>query len=197
MSFDLLIDNLAEIIGVVLAIGYLLLAVRQIIWCWLAWILSSLLYLYVMFNAGLYMEAALQIFYVAMGLYGWMQWRKGGTEDHLVVRRWGLGNHLFAVSVILILTLLSGEVLSNYTTAAMPFMDALTTWGAIVTTYMVAKKLIENWIYWFVIDSISIYLFISRELYFTAVLFFVYLFIIIIGYRSWKQMELVQGESSN
>ncbi|SVB27001.1 uncharacterized protein METZ01_LOCUS179855, partial [marine metagenome] len=174
-----MIDNLAEIIGVMFAIGYLLLAVRQIIWCWLAWILSSLLYLYVMFNAGLYMEAALQIFYVAMGLYGWMQWSKGGTEEHLVVRRWGLGNHLFAVSVILILTLLSGEVLSNYTTAAMPFMDALTTWGAIVTTYMVAKKLIENWIYWFVIDSISIYLFMSRELYFTAVLFFVYLFIII------------------
>ena len=197
MSFDALIDNLAEIIGVMFAIGYLLLAVRQIIWCWLAWILSSLLYLYVMFNAGLYMEAALQIFYVAMGLYGWMQWSKDGTEEHLVVRRWGLGNHLFAVSVILILTLLSGEVLSNYTTAAMPFMDALTTWGAIVTTYMVAKKLIENWIYWFVIDSISIYLFISRELYFTAVLFFVYLFIIIYGYRSWKQMELAQGESSH
>ena len=197
MSFDLLINNLAEIIGVVLAICYLLLAVRQIIWCWLAWILSSCLYLYVMFNAGLYMEAALQIFYVAMGFYGWMQWSKVGMEDHLVVRRWGLGGHLFAVSVILILTLLSGEVLSNYTAAAMPFMDALTTWGAIVTTYMVAKKLIENWIYWFVIDSISIYLFISRELYFTAVLFFVYLFIIIFGYRSWKQMELVQGESSN
>ncbi len=197
MSFELLIDNLAEIIGMVFAICYLLLAVRQIIWCWLAWILSSCLYLYVMFNAGLYMEAALQIFYVAMGLYGWMQWRKGGTEDHLVVRRWGLGNHLFAVSVILILTLLSGEVLSNYTTAVMPFMDALTTWGAIVTTYMVAKKLIENWIYWFVIDAISIYLFMSRELYFTAVLFFVYLFIIIIGYRSWKQMEMVQGESSH
>ena len=197
MSFDSLIDNLAEITGVIFAIGYLLLAVRQIIWCWLAWILSSLLYLYVMFNAGLYMEAALQIFYVAMGLYGWTQWSKDGTEEHLVVRRWGLGNHLFAVSVILILTLLSGEVLSNYTTAAMPFMDALTTWGAIVTTYMVAKKLIENWIYWFVIDSISIYLFISRELYFTAVLFFVYLFIIIYGYRSWKQMELAQGESSH
>ena len=197
MSFELLIDNLAEIIGVVLAICYLLLAVRQIIWCWLAWILSSCLYLYVMFNAGLYMEAALQIFYVVMGFYGWMQWSKGGTEDHLVVRRWGFGSHLFAVSVILILTLLSGEVLSNYTAAAMPFMDALTTWGAIVTTYMVAKKLIENWIYWFVIDSISIYLFISRELYFTAVLFFIYLFIIIIGYRSWKQMELVQGEFSN
>ena len=76
----------------------------------------------------------------------------------------------------------------------MPFIDALTTWGAVVTTYMVAKKLLENWIYWFVIDSISIYLFVSRELYFTAFLFLVYLFIIVIGYRSWREMETDSNE---
>ena len=76
----------------------------------------------------------------------------------------------------------------------MPFIDALTTWGAVVTTYMVAKKLLENWIYWFVIDSISIYLFVSRELYFTAFLFLVYLFIIVIGYRSWREMETAANE---
>jgi len=69
----------------------------------------------------------------------------------------------------------------------------LTTWGAIVTTYMVAKKILENWIYWFVIDAISIYLFISRELYFTAFLFFAYLIIIVIGYRSWHQIRLNQN----
>jgi nicotinamide mononucleotide transporter len=77
--------------------------------------------------------------------------------------------------------------LEKYTAAALPFLDALTTWGAIVTTYMVANKVLENWIYWFVIDSISIYLFISRGLYFTALLFFLYLFMIVIGYRSWKR----------
>ncbi|GIS87207.1 MAG: hypothetical protein CM1200mP17_17750 [Woeseia sp.] len=78
----------------------------------------------------------------------------------------------------------------------MPFIDALTTWGAVVTTYMVAKKLLENWIYWFVIDSISIYLFVSRELYFTAFLFLVYLFIIVIGYRSWREMETAANETN-
>ena len=78
----------------------------------------------------------------------------------------------------------------------MPFIDALTTWGAVVTTYMVAKKLLENWIYWFVIDSISIYLFVSRELYFTAFLFLVYLFIIVIGYRSWREMETTANETN-
>ena len=78
----------------------------------------------------------------------------------------------------------------------MPFIDALTTWGAVVTTYMVAKKLLENWIYWFVIDSISIYLFVSRELYFTTFLFLVYLFIIVIGYRSWREMETAANETN-
>ena len=78
----------------------------------------------------------------------------------------------------------------------MPFIDALTTWGAVVTTYMVAKKLLENWIYWFVIDSISIYLFVSRELYFTAFLFLVYLFIIVIGYRSWREIESTANETT-
>ena len=84
-------------------------------------------------------------------------------------------------------TLLSGYLLDKYTEAALPFLDALTTWGAIIATYMVAKKLIENWIYWFVIDSISIFLFISRDLNLTALLFTGYLVIIFFGYRSWSK----------
>ena len=83
--------------------------------------------------------------------------------------------------------IISGFLLEKYTHAALPFLDAFTTWGAIITTYMVAKKIIENWIYWFVIDLISIYLFISRELYLTSLLFFIYLIIIIFGYRSWMK----------
>ena len=68
-------------------------------------------------------------------------------------------------------------------------MDSLTTWGAIITTYMVAKKVLENWIYWFVIDSISIYIFLSRDLYLTSFLFFIYLFIIVLGYKSWDRIR--------
>ena len=71
----------------------------------------------------------------------------------------------------------------------MPFVDGLTTWGAIIATYMVAKRLLENWAYWFVIDSISIFLFMSRGLILTSLLFFVYLIIIYFGYKSWTKIR--------
>ena len=91
------------------------------------------------------------------------------------------------ISIILVISLLSGLLLNKYTNAALPFLDAITTFGAIITTYMVAIKVLENWLYWFVIDSISIYIFVSRELFLTAGLFSVYLVIIIFGYISWKK----------
>ena len=196
MSSNSLLLTLAEGTAVILAVLYLLLAVRQHILCWLCWIISSCLYLYVMYEAGLYMESMLQIFYIIMGFYGWSQWSRSGDQGSFQVNRWSPLNHLIAMAVILMLTFASGQVLELYTEAAMPFIDALTTWGAVVTTYMVAKKLLENWIYWFVIDSISIYLFVSRELYFTAFLFLVYLFIIVIGYRSWREMETAANETN-
>ena len=196
MSSNSLLLTLAEGTAVILAVLYLLLAVRQHILCWLCWIISSCLYLYVMYEAGLYMESMLQIFYIIMGFYGWSQWKKSSDQASFQVNRWSPLNHLIAIAVVLMLTFASGQVLALYTEAAMPFIDALTTWGAVVTTYMVAKKLLENWIYWFVIDSISIYLFVSRELYFTAFLFLVYLFIIVIGYRSWREMETAANETN-
>ena len=176
-----------ELLAVLLAILYLVLAVKQNILCWLAGILSSFLYLFIMYSAGLYMEASLQIFYIFMGVYGWFQWKS--KQPEFVVNNWNALSHLKAISLILLLTLLSGYLLDKYTEAALPFLDALTTWGAIIATYMVAKKLIENWIYWFVIDSISIFLFVSRGLYLTSFLFFVYLIIIYFGYKSWTKIR--------
>ena len=97
------------------------------------------------------------------------------------IKKWKEIKHVYVISLVLILAIISGKVLEKYTNAVFPFLDAFTTFGAIITTYMVAKKIIENWIYWFVIDSISIYLFFSRELYLTSLLFFIYLIIIIFG----------------
>jgi len=175
-----------ELVAVALAIIYLLLAVKQNILCWPAAIISSSLYFFIMYSAGLYMEAYLQIFYVFMGFYGWSQWNS--NEARLIVRTWAKRNHLFAFSSIILLTLVSGYTLQTYTDAVFPFIDAFTTWGAIIATYMVAKKLIENWIYWFVIDAISVFLFLSRDLVFTSLLFVSYLIIIYFGYKSWKKI---------
>jgi nicotinamide mononucleotide transporter len=187
MTFNLYEIEYMEVLAVLLSILYLLLAVRQNILCWLAGILSSTLYIFIMYSAGLYMEACLQVFYIAMGFYGLSQWKS--NESKFLVRSWNSTNHFKVVSLILLLTLGSGYLLEIFTDAALPFFDALTTWGAVVATYMVAKKLIENWIYFFVIDFISVFLFVSRDLYLTAALFVGYLIIIFFGYQSWNQMR--------
>ena len=187
MIFDYFQNHSLELIAVLLAILYLLLAVRQNILCWPAGIISSVLYFFIMNSAGLYMEAYLQIFYVFMGFYGWSQWKKV-TNNSFVVNTWSGLKHFYTISFVLILSFSSGLFMHSFTDAALPFIDAFVTWGAIIATYMVAKKLIENWIYWFVIDFISILLFISRGLIPTAFLFGIYIVIIFFGYKSWKKI---------
>ena len=185
-----------EGVGAVLAIAYLLLALKQNKLCWFAWIASSILYLYVMYQADLYMESLLQVFYLCMGFYGLSQWTKTiNNNQNTYVDLWSIGNHIFAISLVIVLSFLSGILLSNFSNAALPFIDAFTTWGAIVASYMVAKKILENWIYWFVIDFISVFIFASRGLYFTSALFVTYLVIIYFGYKSWSKIRLNQNES--
>jgi len=177
-----------EIVAVVLAIAYLVLAIRQNIWCWAAAFASTAIYLMLMYRALLYMESALQLFYLGMAIYGWRQWRHGPGPDHsLPVSRWRAKQHIAAIVGVASATLVSGWLLSEFSTAALPYVDSFTTWGAIIATFMVARKILENWWYWFVIDSVSITLYINRELYLTAVLFVGYLVLIVVGYRSWRK----------
>lgn len=187
MIFNFLTENWFEIVAALLAITYLLLAMRQDARCWIAWIISSLMYLFVMYSAGLYMEAGLQIFYLLMGFYGLYQWQyKLANNETLKIKVWPITTHMMCLTALFLLVITSGYILSNNTDAASPYIDAFTTWGAIIASYMVAKKILENWIYWFVIDFVSVFLFVSRELYPTALLFCLYLVLVIIGYRSWK-----------
>ena len=194
MISNFIVQNWLEITAVIFAILYLILAVKQNILCWMAGIISSVLYFFIMQKAGLYMEAYLQVFYVVMGIYGWSQWRvSNASNPSFIVNTWSKYQHMIAISIILALSLLSGFFLERYTDAALPFLDALVSWGAVVATYMVAKKLLENWIYWFVIDATSIFLFIERGLWLSAILFATYLAIIFIGYQSWNKVR--EGQS--
>jgi nicotinamide mononucleotide transporter len=190
MISNFIVQNWLEITAVIFAILYLILAVKQNILCWIAGIISSVLYFFIMQKVGLYMEAYLQVFYVVMGIYGWSQWSASNASNpSFIVNTWSKYQHMIAISIILALSLLSGFLLERYTDAALPFLDALVSWGAVVATYMVAKKLLENWIYWFVIDATSIFLFIERGLWLSAVLFATYLVIIFFGYQSWNKVR--------
>ena len=177
-----------EVAAVLLALAYLVLAIRENVACWIAAILSTSIYIVLMFQVGLYMESALQLFYIAMAVYGWYSWTHGEGPDHkLEVSSWPLSRHIAPLSAIAILTVVSGYLLENFSDAALPYLDSFTTWGAIVTTWMVACKIIQNWHYWFVIDSVSVYLYISRGLWLTALLFILYLVLIVVGYREWRK----------
>lgn len=180
--------SVAEFAAVGLAIAYLLLAIRQSLWCWPAAIASAAIYIVLMFAAGLYMESALQFFYIGMAVYGWFHWAQGGSKnERLPVTDWPLAFNLPPLLLIVVLSLLSGGLLDAFSAAAYPYTDSFTTWGAIVTTWMVARKVLQNWHYWFVIDAVSVFLFWQRGLYLTAMLFVVYLILIVVGYRTWRR----------
>ncbi len=172
----------------VFAIIYLVLAVRENILCWYAAAISTVIFLYIFWDVRLYMESGLQVYYFAMAVFGWYQWRRASNgSNNLQVSMWSMRQHLIALALIALLTLLSGYLLNSGTDARLPFLDSFTTWASVVTTYMVARKVLENWIYWLLIDSVSIYLYIDRELYFTSMLFAVYIVIIFFGWFSWSR----------
>lgn len=176
-----------EALAVGLAVAYLVLAIRQHPACWWCAVASAVLYIRVMYAANLYMESALQLFYIAMALYGWWTWRGGAAaRGGRRVTDWPIVLHLLPLLLIAVLTGISGVLLSAIPAAAFPYADSFTTWGAIVATWLVARKVLQNWYYWFVIDAVSVYLYWQRDLVPTALLFCVYLVLIVIGYRVWR-----------
>jgi nicotinamide mononucleotide transporter len=180
-----------EIASVAFGLAYLVLAVRQNILCWAAALVSTLLSLVLFYDARLYPETALQVFYAAMAVYGWWQWRHGGrpgerAEKDLPVSIWPLRYHAFAIGGSIAAALALGTALSR-TNAAFPYLDSFTSVGAVITTYMVAKKILENWVYWLVIDGITRYIYWQRSLYLYAALFVVYLVLVVIGFYRWRR----------
>lgn len=176
-----------EILAVLLAIGYLLLAIRQSIACWMAAFVSSCLYVWVLFGARLYMESVLNLFYAAMAVYGFWQWRAREDGAVLSVRRWPLARNGWGLAAVVALSAISSFFLRRYTPAAWPFADSMVTWASVFATFLVARKIYENWHWWLLIDSASLYLYFTRRLYFTMLLFAVYLALIVIGMREWRR----------
>jgi nicotinamide mononucleotide transporter len=176
-----------EIIAAALAVLYLLLAIRQRLECWVAAFVSSCLYVCVLFGAHLYMESVLNAFYAAMAVYGFWQWQQGRGGTALAVCRWPLARHLAGFVGVVVLSVVSSYFLRRFTPAASPFVDSMVTWSSVFTTFLVARKVYENWHWWLVIDTASLCLCFTRRLYLTVLLFGFYLVLIVIGMRQWRR----------
>ncbi len=189
-------ETAIEIIGTLVGIIYLWLEYRASIYLWIASIIMPAIYLYIYYTAGLYADFGINIYYLLIALYGWLAWRYGfalfGREKkaeielkitHTPKRVWAklLLTYTIAQTTI-------AYILINHTDSTVPLWDSFTTSLSIVGMYMLARKYIEQWWVWLVVDITSAGLYIHKELYFTAILYAVYAIISIFGYREWKKI---------
>jgi nicotinamide mononucleotide transporter len=177
-----------EVIAVAMALMYLFLAIRQNIWCWYGAGISAAIYVYLFLDAKLYMQSALNGFYFAMAIYGWFIWRTGRQDDkERPVVRWPLQTHVQAILVIIAAGLINGYLLDTQTESQHAYVDAIIAWGAIWATFLVARKVLENWWYWLFIDVASVFIYWSRDLQLTSILFAVYVLMIPFGLLGWTR----------
>ena len=175
--------TMIENIAVLFSIMYVVLAAKQNIWCWFFAVISTTLYMHICFTSQLLAETGLQFFYLLMAFYGYYNWNKSETKSKII--QWSTNQHLLIILLGGFLTFIMGFYLTIYTPAKMPIIDSFTTVFSIIATYMITKKVLENWLYWIVIDIVSIYLYFTRDLQLTSLLFIIYTTIAIFGYFSW------------
>jgi nicotinamide mononucleotide transporter len=176
-----------ELLAAALALVYVPLAIGQRLSCWYAAFISSVLYVWVFFTARLYMESMLNAFFALMAVYGFLQWKQGKEGAALMVSRWPLMRQALALAGIVALAAVNAFFLRRFTQAANPFIDSLVTWSSVFATYLVARKVYENWHWWVVIDGISLCLYFTRHLYLTMLLYGLYVILSVIGMRQWRR----------
>jgi nicotinamide mononucleotide transporter len=182
-----------ELLAMALALLYVVLAIKKSLWCWLAAGVSSAIYVALTIEWRLYMEAWLNVFYVVMAVYGYWQWRQGrDVSGDMMVLRWSLRAHLLAISIVVVLSMTGGWWLTHHSNAVRPYVDSLITWGSVVTTWMVVRRVAENWLYWIVIDAVAAVLYFQQGRGPTGVLFVIYVGIAIHGYRVWLRSNQAQ-----
>ena len=179
--------SVLETVAVIFSLLYVYLAAHQNNLCWLAAVISVSLYIYICFNAKLYAETILQVFYFLMAIYGFYSWKKNNSQ--LQISTWPIKKHLYIIILGTILTFFLGFIFSNFTDAEMPLVDSFTTVFSVFATYMVVKKILSNWLYFIIIDIISTYLYFSRDLHLTSLLFLLYTFIAIAGFIKWNRIS--------
>jgi nicotinamide mononucleotide transporter len=189
--------NWMELAGTVCAIVYLYLSVRENIWLWPVGFLTSLLYLIVFYHSRLYADMGLQVYYLLVSVYGWIHWmgRKNGhnpMETNLLttsisIKQWVVYSSFIAGLTLLLYFLLKYlPGLMDLPPSDLPLGDAFTTAGGIVATWMLARKMLENWLVWIVINGFSLGMYLYKELYITVFLFIIYTVMAVVGYYKWK-----------
>ena len=181
-----------EVVAVLSAILYLILVVKENIWCWFYAFISTAIFIYLFYNVSLLSESLLNFYYLIMAVYGWWQWHKKDKDESQKIHNWQLNRHIKIIGVSIILTPIIGYLMTKLG-ASFPYLDAFVSILAVIATVMVAYKVFENWYYWLLVDTLSIYLFWQKQMYLTALLYVVYIVLILVGIKAWQKIMAKQN----
>ena len=184
-----------ELLGAITGVIFLYLEIKQNIWLWPFGLLTSALYVFIFFTSKFYADMGLQFYYLVISVYGWWYWLYGGGGgrihslpiSRLTAR---LAFKLLAITIAIFVVLV--YVLINFTDSPVPYGDAFTTALSITATWMLARKILDMWWVWMVVNSVALGLYIYKGLYPTSVLYFLYFSMSIVGYFQWKKSYLKQ-----
>lgn len=181
--------NWIELLGTILSVIYLYLSIKQRIGLWLFGFLCSLLYVIVFFQAKFYADMSLQFYYLAVSIYGWINWRAKSQkyESVLAISKTNLKSGIIFLLITVAIYFLYYYVLSKFTDSPLPRADSFTTALSIIATWMLARKKLEHWLLWIIIDSVSAGLYIYKGLYITSILFGIYTIMAVVGYYQWRR----------
>jgi nicotinamide mononucleotide transporter len=175
-----------EIAGFAAGAVSVLLYVRQSVWAWPVGIANSACWLVLFWSSRLYLNAGLQVLYIALGVIGWYWWLRGrdGERDLPVTRTpRALGLGLLVLAVVATLGLWAVMVTIG---DASPFLDATTSVVSLVAQYMLTRKLVENWWLWIGVDVVYLFMYSSQQLYLTAALQIGFIALCVAGVRRWR-----------
>ena len=182
--------QIIEIVAVVLGIACVWLTVRQHIGCWPTGLAMVSLYIVIFYRAKLYSDMLLQIVYVFLQIYGWYAWCCNGPQQTpLQVSYLRRRTAILWVSIAAVASVLLGAAMSQ-TDASFPYVDAFTTVTSLIAQWLMARKVLESWLFWIVVDVISIGLYAAKGLYLTTGLYTIFLTLATLGYFAWRRTVL-------
>jgi len=182
-----------NLLALATGVAYAVLAARRNRLCWIAGAVSSMCAAVLSGVHKLPMQAALQVFYVGMSVYGWWSWSRSSSSGELTVGVWPLRWHVVAGVVLVAASLLSAYLLLPSNVAAWPMLDSLTTWFSLLATWLAARARLENWLYWIVINGVMVFLFYAQEVWGMAVLSVLLMGIAVSGYVAWRRRYRAQA----
>lgn len=193
MEWNSILDLTALIVGLV----YLLLEYRASIYVWIAGIIMPAVDLFLYWDAGLYGDFGLAVYYLLASIYGfiaWKFWKKESTSKEMPITRFPMRLLLPVTVVFLVVWGVVWAFLQYWTNSTVPVTDSLTNALSIIGMWMLARKYVEQWIVWIVADAIYVWLYAYKGLPFKASLYTFYIIIAFFGIRAWKQKMNAQKQ---